>query len=218
METILIFARCFILREQNWTQAGWFLISPLDSSSDERTALVEVEEPTAFTKLAHCERFVNSSADHEVSMSVFNCTFKHFVNHQLKFLLNNYNYSGITIEQQMTKQKIIELFCHTVVKYKVSKIFCHQSLIEEITKLMDNCEYIVDVIPCPPVDRVYISQSCTSLPNHNNISCVRCILFNLYGKLFNVNNTTPPPSSSYNVSKKNHFNLSSETMNTEEIY
>lgn len=164
MECDLIFARCFLLREQNWTQVGWLKIPrSLDSAVP---------------------------FDFNSSLCVFNCTFKHFVNHQLKFLLNNFNYSGVSVDKQLPKQQVINLLCDTLIRERISRIYCHISLVEELRCLVEpTCIKFnkkIIILPSPPVDRVFISNLCLNSPNHNNVSCVKCILNNLYNKIVHI--------------------------------
>lgn len=140
----LIFARCFLLRETNWTQVGWF----------------NIETNT---------------------QSVYSLRFKHFVNHQLKFLLNNFNYSGISIDQQRTKESVLCELRQLIENENIERIYCHVSVIPELRQVLDGLPVLI--IPTPPVDRVFISATCLTSPNHNNISCVKCILNNLATKI-----------------------------------
>lgn len=172
MEYDLIFARCFLLREQNWTQVGWLKI-PHNIDNN-----LSVNFPNANQE----------GPDRDVSsLRVFNCTFKHFVNHQLKFLLNNFNYSGVSVDKQVPKHQVINLLCETLIHENISRIYCHISLVEELKSLIEPVLFKYNkriiILPSPPVERVYISDMCINSPNHNNVSCVKCILNNLYNKI-----------------------------------
>lgn len=123
------------------------------------------------------------SGDSPPSGQVYNCTFKHYATHQIKFLLNNYNYSGSSLKEQITKQQAIALLEDILRTESVRRVYCHVSLLDEMQTIIKGCQSSATLLPAPLVDRVYATAECAARPNHNNISCVRCILENLHSKL-----------------------------------